>query len=541
MTSMTGAEAVWQTLEQERVDSVFGILGVNLLPLYDALGNHPRITHYTTRHEQGAAAMADGYARTTGRLGVCLASTGPGALNTLSVLGESYSSSVPVLALASQVPSTLADRGKGALHESRDQMGAFRAVLGNGRRVHRVSDIPSAIQESTRTMFTGRPRPAYLEFCTDVLAANGEVVVTPALLPSQPAGNVAQVRVAARALLGARRPIIWVGGGAADAGPETQRLAELLGAPILTTTGAKGIVPEDHPLCLGNRFREGPVLRILREGDVLLAIGTRFAWFATGQWTAPLPSTLIQVDVDPAEIGKNYPAQIGIVGSASLVLKQLLAEIEAHLGTDATGSTADTSGIVAEIKEQVAGNLLAEGAEAELRAMADIRKALARDAIVVCDSAMPTYWARVHLPMYTPRSFVWPTGFGSLGISLPTALGAKVAWPQRQVLCLCGDGGFLFTGQELATAARYGINVVVLVFNDGGFGILRHLQDASWGGRHTQVDLTNPDFVKFAEAFGVAAWRVGLDEVGTALETAFAANRPALIEVPTALKAPWHA
>ena len=487
MPSMTGGEAVWRTLELEGVDTVFGILGIHLLPLYDALLAHPHIQHLTSRHEQGATAMADGYARTTGRIGVCLTSTGPGTVNTLSALGEAYASSVPVLVIASQVSSDLVDRSRGVLHEARDQLGLFRAMIGGGQRVNRVHDIPRAIQEAMRSMRCGRPRPAYLEICTDVLGASGDVEIRRSLEGGRPAGDPELVRRAGRRLLEARSPLIWAGGGAVDAGVELQRLAELLDAPVLTTTTAKGVVPEDHPLSLGSRTREGPVIELLRESDVLLAVGTRFSWLSTAEWSLPIPSGLIQIDIDPLEIGKNYPVELGIVGDAKLVLRQLLQEVGADTSQRprGTGGAGRARHRVAAIKERIVEKLRSEGGEAELRVVEDLRSALARDAILACDMTMATYWARVHFPAYVPRSFLYPSGFGGLGFGLPAAIGAKVAWPERQVVCICGDGGFLFTGQELATAMQYNVHVVVLLFNDGGFGVLRHMQDTRYGGRHS--------------------------------------------------------
>ncbi|MHB1413692.1 MAG: thiamine pyrophosphate-binding protein, partial [Chloroflexota bacterium] len=450
------------------------------------------------------------------------------------------SGSSPVLALSSQIPSSLLGRGKGALHEAGDQVAVMRALIGDADRVQSVAEIPSALRATIRRMRAGRPRPAYMEFCTDLLAARGEVEVpTPMALP-RPAGNPAAIRQAAEMLRSARRPIIWAGAGAFDAGAQLQTLAETLRAPVLTSIFGKGAISEDHPLSLGSRTREGPVIEMLRASDLAIAVGTRFTWLPTNEWKVPVPANLIQVDADPTQIGKNYPAKLGIVGDARLVLQQILDE----LAGDANGHERDLAAVAAEVrsvKEHIDEKLRADGASPELDVIAGIAAALARDAIVVCDLTMPAYWARVHLPVYTPRSFFAPSNFGGLGFALPAAIGTKVAWPRRQVVCMSGDGGFQFTGQELATAAQYGLNVVVLLFNDQGYGVLRHEQDTRFGGRRNQVDIVNPDFVRLAEAYGVSAWRVGASELRPAMEEALAGEKPALIEVQASLRRVWTA
>ena len=541
MVRLTGGRAIWQTLAAEGVDTAFGIPGTHILPLYDALLAYPNIRHVTTRHEQGAAAMADGYARSTGRIGVCLAASGPAAMNMLSALGEAYSGSSPVLALSSQIPSSQLGRRKGALHEAGDQVAVLQALIGDAGRVESVAEIPAALQATIRRMRAGRPRPAYLEFCTDLLAAEGEVDAPPPMVASRPAGDPAAVRQAVDWLRRARRPVIWAGAGTFDAAEELQRLAESLAAPVVTSVFGKGAIPEDHPLSLGSRTREGPVVDLLRSSDLMLAIGTRFTWLPTDEWRVPLPANLIQIDIEPGAIRKNYQAALGIVGDAKLVLCQLLEE----LGADPRGrGERDLAAVAAEVrslKEVIDEKLRAEGAATELDVVADIRVSLARDAILVCDLTMPAYWARVHFPVYTPRTFFAPSNFAGLGFALPAAIGAKVAWPHRQVVCICGDGGFQFTGQELATAVQYGVNVVVLLFNDHGYGVLRHEQNIRYGGRHSQVDIVNPDFTKLADAYGVSAWRVGTDELRPALVEALAAERPALIEVQATIRRAWSA
>jgi len=537
MPEVTGGEVVVRTLQAHGVDVVFGLPGVHALAIYDALYAHPEVRHFAVRHEQTAAYMADGYARVTGRPGVCITTTGPGAANTAAAMGTSYFDSVPVLNVTSQVASDVADRDKGALHEPKDQLGLFRALTKWNARADGIEAIPGALREAFRTMLADRPRPTQVEVCTDHLAGKVDTEAVPWVTPSQPfprqAAEPALVEEAARALASAEAPIIWAGGGVNRAGTweELARLAEVLQAPVVTTVQGQGAIPYDHPLALGHRPSDRAFTPLMERSDLLLAVGTRFAAGQTANWELKVPSLLIHVDIDEAEIGKSYPATLGLVGDARLVLGQLLEALGGHRATTCW------AGDVAALRSQAAANFRTAGPR-EMAVLHDIRQAVPHDAVVVCDQTKPAYWAARSFPVYEPRTFLYP-GYGTLGYGFPAALGAKVGAPDRQVVCITGDGGFQYALPELATAAQFGINVTILLFNDGGYGILRDLQDMSFEGHRYAVDLLNPDFGRLSEAYGLG--HIGLDGpdgLGPALRRALESDRTTVVEVRMEFRRP---
>ncbi|MCL4458629.1 MAG: thiamine pyrophosphate-binding protein [Chloroflexi bacterium] len=539
MSEMSGGQAVVQALKAEGVEVVFGIPGVHNLPIFDALLDCPEIRHIVTRHEQGAGFMADGYARATGKVGVAITITGPGATNALTALAQAYSDSSPVLLLTTVVDKNKPNWRQGTLHELKDQGELFQAVVDWNRCVTRPPDIPSAIHEAMERLQTGRRRAVQLEITTDALLTKDELDFPNVIIAAQrKTGNPQQVQAAADILAQAIHPLLYAGGGAisAGAGTELLTLAEFFQAPILTTCKGKGIVPEDHPLMLGNTWtREGPVAELLRQADVVLAVGTRFSEMSTANWTLPLPSRLMQVDIDEAEIGKNYPMQVGILGDAKEVLQQILHRLH---GTGLTPRTPRQSEIAA-IKK-VAYETTRSKNPKEIGVLEQIRSALPRDAIVVNDPTVICYWAARYFTVYEPRTFLYPRAFGALGFSFPAALGAKVAFPKRQVIALCGDGGFLFTGQELATAVQYGLNVPVIVFNSSSYSAIEQIQRRRYGdNRIVDAQLHNPDFVKLAEAFGAYGVRVSdLTDLERTLRDVLQIESPVVVEVPADFSLP---
>ena len=534
MPEVTGGEVVVRTLQAHGIDVVFGLPGVHALAIYDALYAHQEVRHITVRHEQTAAYMADGYARVTGRPGVCITTTGPGAANTAAAMGTSYFDSVPVLNVMSQVASNLADRDKGALHEPKDQLGFFRAVTKWNARANGIEHIPAVLHEAFRTMLVERPRPTQVEVCTDHLAGKADSEAVPWVMPSQSlprrSAEPALVEEAARALASAEAPIIWAGGGVNRAGAreELVRLAEALQAPVVTTVQGLGAIPYDHPLALGYRPYDRTLTSLIERSDLLLAVGTRFAAGQTANWNLKLPSRLIHIDIDEGEVGKNYPATLGLTGDARLVLGQLLEP----LGPPQAGeATACWAGDVAALRSRMADHFKADGPR-EMAVLDDIRRAVDRDAILVWDQTKPAYWAARSFPVYEPRTFLYP-GYGTLGYGFPAALGAKVGMPDRQVVCIAGDGGFQYALPELATAAQFGINVTVLLFNDGGYGILRVLQDMDFQGHYYAVDLLNPDFGRLTEAYGLHYVLLkDPDGLGPTLRRALESDRTTVVEVP---------
>jgi acetolactate synthase-1/2/3 large subunit len=534
MATMTGGQAVVEALHSEGVRVLFGVPGLHTLHLYEALRTCPTIRHITTRHEQGAAFMADGYARATGQPGVCLAITGPGATNTLTALGNAYSDSSPVLCITSEIATGFIGEGKEVFHELKDQLGLFASVTAWNERVASVAEIPQAVKRSMRYLRTGRSRPAHLEIPIDVLASSDEVEIAPSESCERHAPDPRQVAMAAALLGRAQVPLIYAGGGvnAAGANAALVRLAERLGAPVVTSYTGKGAIPEDHPLSLGcGLWRRGLIADYLARADLLLAVGARLAQVETRDWTLPLPRTRVHVDIDPGVIGRHYPATVGVIGDARLALEQIneaLAAAALRPGSSPTD----------EIRQWRSSERARLQEDPGFAYMAALQAALARDAIVTNDAALVNGWTAHHLPVHTPRSFLFPSGFAALGFALPAALGAKVAFPERQAVAVCGDGGFLFTAQEFATAVQYGLDVAVLVFNDNSYGSIARLQKAQFGEAFA-ADLVNPDFVRLAEAFGAWAARAGTPhELGSALGAALRAQRPALIEVPLPLQPP---
>lgn len=536
---MTGGEAVVHSLKAHNINMVFGIPGVHNLALYEALCGMDGIQHIVARHEQGAAFMADGYARASGKIGVCLSTSGPAALNTLTSLGTAYSDSSPVLCLASQIPAEAIGKEKGYIHECRDQLGCFRAVTRWCERANSVNEIPGLLREAFSQMLKGRPRPVALEIPCDIMDRTDEAtILAPAPAQRLPV-NSQSLDQAAESLAQARRPLIWAGGGVISSGASValQRVAERLQAPVFTTVLGKGALAGDHPLSSGSAAVHPVALEFIAECDVMLAVGTRFTEEDTNGWSMRLPESLIHIDVDQAEIGRNYPASIGVVGDAG----ESLMEIADRLESMTLARCAETVGRVAEIKklkERILSDCC-ERAPDGVQLVKTLRHSLPRETIVVSDLTVAAYWCRRLLDLYEPRTNIYPWGFCTLGFGLPAAIGAKAARPDRPVVVLAGDGGFLFNSQELAVAVQFDLPIVVIIFNDGGYGVLRRQQQVLYG-RTLGADLVNPDFVALARAFGVDGHLVtSLDQLGSAVKAAIASQRITVIEVQH--KIPWQA
>lgn len=531
MARMTGGQAVVAALVAEGVDTVFGIPGYHNVALYDALFDRRDLRHITCRHEQGAGLMAVGYALSSGRPGVLLTTTGPGAFNTATALGEAWGESAPVLTILAANESFLLHRFKGAFHESKDQSGIFDRLSSWYRFVPRVEDIPYAVREAMRFLHTRRPGPATIEIPSDLFAAEGEVATLPPERFVSPAPDDRQIERAAAILSRAQRPLLWAGGGLTSARAEEalRRLAERLGAPVLLTSSSRGALPEAHPLLLGNLGWHSPVKAMLQEADAMLAVGTRFGQGTTVSWTLPMPRPLIHLDIDGAVIARSYETELGIVADARLGLERLVEALGPGEGTGWGGQAASR---VAEARRLIDSRL--DERAPEMRAiMRALRAAAPPDTIVSCDPTVISYWARQHFPVDRPRSFLYPNGFGALGPGLPFGLGARVAHPGRPVLVLAGDGGFLFTAQELATAMLENLPVTVVVFNDHAYGVIRETQDRRFGGRRIAVSLRNPDYPAFAASFGFAARRVvSAEELEQAVREGLTSGKPHFIEMP---------
>jgi acetolactate synthase-1/2/3 large subunit len=557
MAQMTGGEAVVQALRHEGVEVVFGLPGVQIMGIYDAFYAQSDIRLMTVRHEQTTAYMADGYARVTGKPGVALVVPGPGVQNASAALGTAYAASSPVLLLAGQVESFHLGSDRGALHEINDQMDIIRPVTKWCQRAMDVPAIPGAIHEAMRQMRTGRPRPTEVEIAPDILATTADVTfgVTasaqgfgrPVPLPpdtalpaaSTPAPAVLdweQVRRAAALLRGASKPLIWAGGGAllADASRELIALAEALGAPVATTPEGKGVFPEDHRLSLGvGYYGHGTSSWAAPQADVVLAVGTRLTGQMIGLNAVRIPQRLIHLDVDPTVIGKNYPADVRIVTDARAGLQALLEEVRRQ-DTPAPGWSD------AEIQDmwRLQESWLQEKAPNQCEILRSMQRVLPDDAVLVSGITNVGYWAHFAYRSRQPRTYVTSSYFATLGFSFPTALGAKVAAPERPVVSITGDGGFMYALPELATAVHYGIGVVVVVFVDNALGASKNDQCTRFKGREIGTTLYNPSFAEVARVFGAQGIKSEPERLDGAVQQALASGQPTVIEVPVPTWAP---
>lgn len=540
MGEVTGGDVVVAVLESAGVEVVFGIPSVHNLPIYDALRRRGRIRAITVRHEQGAAGAADAYARVTGRLGVCITSTGPGAANAMGGLLEAFVSSTPVLHLTGQIDSRFLGQGRGFIHEVPDQPAMLGSLSKWSGRVSSTADIPARLVEAITTALEHRQGPASLEIPIDIQYAACDDALTDALPPVpwapphlQPeALDPGAVADAVSAIHRAARPLLWAGGGvvASGAGPELTAFAHALGAGVITSPNGRGSIDEHDPLCIGNLPWDLSVREICREADLLLAVGTRFQGPNTQNWQMELPATIVHVDVDPSVPGRCYPASVAVIGDAKAALTALSDGL-ARGGGRATDEDWPTrvAAAAGEARSALRSTL---GSQAGL--LDALEPLLEPGIVVVKDSTIPAYtWGNRLLPVCRPRTSVMPNGF-AIGLGLPHALGAAAADPGRPVVLLVGDGGFMLAPGELATCAEERLPVVVLLFNDGGYGILRNIQDRQYSAR-IGVDLGRPDFCALARSLGVDAVRVdSIDAYGNAVGAALEAARrgdPQLVEI----------
>lgn len=533
-----GGVALIKALEAHGVRTTFGIPGVHTLDAYDALYDSDHIATILPRHEQGAGYMADGAYRATGKPGVALIVTGPGVTNVVTAAGEAFADSSRIVIIATNLERKYLDTLEGNLHEMKDQMGVMRPVTKWAHRVMSAKEIPGAVAEAFRQVQTGRGRPVYLEIPIDVMAEEVEIDELPVGEGERTAPNPEQVAEAADLIAAANRVFIFAGGGCDDeeVSPLLRELAHELGAPVCTSLMGKGAISEDDDYAVGAfGYRwspESPIASLMKGSDLTIAIGTGLGVRTTAQGTMPLPTPLIHIDIDPHEIGRRYPTAVGIVADAALTLKALLEAVRAGKRPKERWSVEEIRA-VREANFQPA-NERAERYVAYLRAL---REATPRDAIVTCDMTMMCYEAVRYFPVYEPRTFTFPRGFGTLGSSLPTALGAKIARPDRKVVSLNGDGGFQFTMQELGAAAHHRIPVTIVIFNDSTHTAVKVAQREAYPGRYIDVDLVNPDYVKLAGAYGITAVRAESPAaLSEALASALQREEPVLIDVPIKLE-----
>ena len=532
MQRMTGGRAVAAALKAEGIGHVFGIVGTHDSPLFDGVFDEPSIRAVTVRHEQGAALMAAGYARASGKIAACFVVPGPGLTNALTGMGMAHSESAPMLVFGGQNALAQLEREGGHFHELANSLGVAASVCGYATRVSTPSDIPKVIREAMRAMRCRRPRPAYIEVPLDVQSGEADVTLLPPEIYRRPGGDPASIARAAEALQSAKRPFIFAGGGVenAQATQPLVRVAELLGAPVVTSVFGRGAISDRHPLALGDGWgRLNLYDELLAQADLVLVVGSRIDVVSDVNVGARFPKRIVQVDIDALVVGQKRPVEVGIVGDAAAVLLALVAQLG--------GKNRSCWFDAADFRRRKRASLV-ERAGPVLTLIEDLRAALPDDTIFVDDLTLVGYWMPLLLETYAPRTLIHPGTYGTLGYSLPAAIGAKLACPRQPVVSISGDGGFLFTMQELATARAGNLDLIVLVFNDNAFGAIRKYQDRMFGGRRIGSELVNPDFVKLGEAFGATSVRVEPAGIGAAVRRAHETGGLWLIEIPFAPEGP---
>jgi thiamine pyrophosphate-dependent acetolactate synthase large subunit-like protein len=549
----TTAEALVQRLEDHGVTHAFGIPGTHSLPVYGALAGSS-IEHVVCRHEQGVGFAADGFARSSGRPGVAITTTGPALLNAAAAVAAAWADSVPMLLISPGLPDNVDGRDTGQLHELRTQSGVMRALLGASYRATGPADAAELVDAAFASFATSRPRPFHIELPLDVMDASG-----PAPAPwncgrtYRPTPDADGVAAAAALIAAANAPVMVLGGGAVGAGPPALRLARRFDMPVVTSINGKAIIPEDDPLSLGASLRLPACHALLGDADVVIAVGTELADSDT--WSdgpLELGGDVIRIDIDPAQLQRNALVSVGLVADATAGLEALLSDLE---GTDRAAAPPASVGLVADataglealladlegtnrataplahVREEIHRQVLELGSEF-VALVAVLQEHLDPATIVAADSAMACYYGAVHLlRQQAPRRFLHPTGSGTLGFALPAGIGAKLANPDVAVLVITGDGGALFSLSELATAAELGLPLVVLVIDNGGYGEIKR-QMLTQGLAPLGTDLVSPDFAAIARAFGCEGHLIAeLADLPERLREAFAAAGPTVLEI----------
>lgn len=528
----SAADALVRALVEHGVDTVFGIPGTHNIPIYGALERHG-VRHVLMRHEQGCAYAADGYARSSGRPGVVVTTTGPALLNAAAALGQSRSDAVPVLLVAPGMATDHSGLGDGELHEMRSQLETMRTVAKAAYRASGVADVPALVAACFVEMRTGRPGPAFLEIPRDLLDLRAPAPAAPPVPVGPPAADERAVAEAAQALAAARRPLVVAGGGARGARDPLVELAARLGAPVVTTFNGKGTFPESDRLSAWTGLGRAAVHRAMASADLILAVGTELA--PSDLWHGSVPDVpLIRIDVDPVMTLRPVPCAVGIVGDAEASLRAVVSALSAlPAGRGVDGAW--TAGVVADARAESAATARPwEHLVAGLGAAIDEGRRLdGRATVIAGDSTMACYYGLgPALPLERPHDYLYPTGFGTLGYGLPAGIGAALARPESRVVVVEGDGGLMFSVNELASASHLRLPLPVVVVVNDGYGEIRRQMQESLSLR-LGVDFPPPNLTALAEAFGCR--HRGADDaasIAAAVRAAWDADAPTIIEVP---------
>ena len=534
--TFTGADLIAQKLADLNVRHAFGIVSIHNMPIFDAINRLGKTRIIDVRHEQAGTHAADGYARASGELGVMLASTGPGTSNTVTGLYEAQYASSRVLLITGQAETAFYGKGLGYVHEAENQLPMLRTVARRVESPRHIEQLDGALNAVVADMRTGRGAPGAVEVPIDLQYA-ASPAPTPVPAPIDFAPKTADIEGAAKRIAASQRRLIIAGGGviAADAAAELQALAERLDAPVVTTVDGRGAISEGHPLCIGNYLQSAGLHAAVQGADLSLAFGVRFAVGVDGQGAKLRPpGELLQVDIDPNIVGRAHPVALGVVGDARAALVGLLERLD-----DAAPNDGQFNESVWEARDGLRKAMRARLGPEYAEMMDLMRDRLPRDGLLVRDSTIAAYnFGNQLFPIHAPRTSLNPAS-GAIGPGLPLALGAAIA-TARKTLVMHGDGGFMFHATELATAAQYGVPLVVCVFNDGGYGVLRWLQQRRFG-RTNETDLGTVNFVAMAQSMGVAGRSAGsVAEFQAALDEGMAADGPYLIDIDMERFAPME-
>jgi len=526
----TTADAVVQELVRAGVEVAFGIVSIHNMPIYDAILREGSIHLVCSRGESGAANMADGYARATGKLGVVITSTGTGAGNAAGSLIEAWAAGVPVLHLTGEVASPYLGTGRGYIHECKDQLSMMEGACKKAVQLRKPEQAAAVVRQAIQDAFAYPAGPVTLEIPIDFQSAiipNNSIEAISVIAPTNQAIPTLPEEVVSK-ISHARRPVIWAGGGVITSGAskEVTALAEKIGAAVITSQSGKGSIPEDHPQCIGHFAANELTKNLLKDADLLISIGVRFRGNETANWKVSAPKEHIAIDADWQAMNRNYETSYGLVGDAKHILQGLNQALAQTPVAPDPAYLDEVQSVREELRTQLRATL---GPYEQI--LDGMRNVLPKNTVLVRDvTVQANVWGSRLFEINEPRTSIHASG-GGIGQGLPTAIGAQMANKDQSVVLMAGDGGFMVNVGEMATAAQEKLPLIVVLFDDAGYGVLRNIQDAAYG-RQVAVDLMSPDFVLLAQSMGFDAARIGSSaEFVTELEKAVASKKPSMIVV----------
>jgi len=542
MSKMSGGDALISSLEREGVEVIFGLPGVQMYGVVDALRRNKNIKMIVPRHEQATSYMADGYARASRGIGVAMVVPGPGLYNAAAGLSTAYSSNSRVLMIAGQIPRATIGKDMGGLHEVNDQLETIKPVTKFQKRLLRPHEIPEGVSEAFSHLKNGRPRPVEIEMPPETMVESEDVQLLESSVFQRTQPAESSISEAVKMILEAKNPVIYAGTGVirSEAEDELKALTELTNIPVVTSAAGKGVISDEHPHSLGSGLTgEGQIKNYLENSDLIIILGSRFAI----RYPAAENTKKIHVEIDESEIGKFHDDALPVIGDAKVSINKITEGIKSMGGTN-LDSPADQVKKIREILDS--GK---EGLHPQHEILNSLREGMPQDTISVWDMTQMGYYSRAAFKTYNTSTYFDSGYSGNLGWAFPAAIGAKVAKPDTPVVSISGDGGFMYNVQELSTAVKYGINVIAIVFNDGYYGNVRRDLELDWGGDY-ETSFVNPEFAKMAETYGAKGIYVDdPTKVNQAIEEGIAAKKPTLIEVnmldtnkvprPFAGRAPW--